>query len=105
MQRLYPLRPFLLIASIIGFLTINMPFLYYTLIGREVYSAAMSNGLALVFIAEAFLLLALVAFLIAKLGWKKPGWFAFVVFSLVGSLAFSIPFFLYLHAKQKPADH
>lgn len=98
-EKLRPLRPLLLIAAILGFLVINCPFLYYALIATEVYLVAMKNGMALVFIAEAFLLVIFFAFLIAKMGWKKPGWIFFVVMSLLGGLAFSIPLQLYLMAK------
>ena len=98
---LRPLKGFFLVASILGFFLINVPFLYYALIETAVYDAAMTNGVALVFIAEAFLLLAFFAFLIAKVGWKKPGWIWFIVLSLVGSMAFSVPLMLYLHLRKE----
>ena len=94
------LRPLLLALAIFGLLGINGPFLYFALVEKDVYEAGMKNGLALVFISEAFLLLGFFAFLIAKLGWKKPGWFFFVCMSLLGSLAFSIPLQLYLMTKK-----
>ena len=72
-KELRKFRPLLLIAAILGFVLINCPFLYYALIAREVYEEGMKNGLALVFIGEAFLLLAFFAFVIAKMGWRKPG--------------------------------
>lgn len=95
-EKLQTIRPQLLAAAIAGFLLINCPFLYFALIATEVYSAGMQNGLALIFIAEAFLLTALIAYIIARMGWKQPGWVFFVGMSLLGSLAFSIPFQLYL---------
>jgi len=98
MEHLAKLRPALLIAAIGGFAAVNLPFLYFAVIEREIYREAMANGLALVFVSEAFLLMFLFAFLIAKLGWRRPGWVAFIVLSLLGSLAFSIPLFLFLHA-------
>ena len=99
-ESLWRLRPFLLVMSILGFLTINCPFLYYAFVERETYANAQENGLALLFMAEAFLLMGFFAYLIARLGWRRPGWIWFVVMSLLGSLAFSIPLFLYLAARR-----
>ncbi len=104
MIRLKSLKGFFLVASILGFLLINLPFLYYSLIETEVYDAAMANGIALLFIVEAFLLMGLFAYLIARLGWQRPGWILFIVFSILGSMAFSIPFMLYLHARKEGVE-
>lgn len=89
-----------LVISIIGFAVINLPFLYYAFIGRDVYTQAMGNGMALLFMSEAFLLMFFIAFLIAKMKMKKPGWEFFIAMSILGSLAFSIPFQLYLIARK-----
>ena len=104
MTSLRPLKGFFLVASIVGFVLINLPFLYYAFIETAVYDAAMANPLALVFMVEAFLLLALFAFLIAKLGWKRPGWGLFIVLSILGSMAFSVPFMLYLHIRKEGVE-
>ena len=40
------------------------------------------------------------AVLIARLGLRRPGWVAFVVLSIVGSLAFSVPAFLLWHLRK-----
>jgi membrane protein implicated in regulation of membrane protease activity len=64
----------------------------------------MGNGMALVFIGEAFLLMLFLAVLISKLGWQRPGWQFFIVMSLLGSLAFSIPLQLYLRSKSEDCD-
>ena len=69
-----------------------------------VYDAAMANAIALVFIAEAFLLMFFFAFMIARLGWKRPGWILFIVFTILGSMAFSVPFMLYLHAGKEGVE-
>jgi hypothetical protein len=99
-KRLGNFRAFFLVASIFGFLSINVPFLYYAFVDRRVYSEAMNNGMALLFIAEAFLLMFFIAFMIAKCGMKNPGWKFFICMSILGSLAFSIPFQLYLATKR-----
>lgn len=89
----------LLILSILGFVFINIPFLYIAVNEREVYLEAMNNSLALVFMAEAIVLMILGALLICRLGIQKPGWIWFILLSIIGSLAFSVPFFLYLHSR------
>jgi hypothetical protein len=99
LEKLVPLRPLLLVLSILGFLLINCPFLYFTLMVEGAYAEAMGNGIALVFMGEAFLLLGFFAFLIAKLGGRSPGWLFFVGMSLLGGLAFSIPLQLWLWSR------
>ena len=101
LERLQPIRPLLLSLAILGFLLINCPFLYFVLMERAVYQEAMRNGMALLFMGEAFLLMFLLAFLIHRLGWRNPGWLLFIVMSLVGSLAFSIPLQLYLLTRRR----
>ncbi|GHB92665.1 hypothetical protein [Cerasicoccus arenae] len=100
-EKLTPMRPLFLIAAIFGFLAINCPFLYFALIDKETYAVAMGNGMALLFIGEAFLLMLFFAYIIAKSGCRKPGWFFFIVMSILGSLAFSVPLQLYLMTKPK----
>ncbi|MEM6820914.1 MAG: hypothetical protein AAF558_03070 [Verrucomicrobiota bacterium] len=95
-ESLIKIRSWFLVAAILGFITINLPFLYFSLIERSVYQEAIGNGMALVFMGEAFLLMFFFAFLIAKLGWKKPGWLFFLGMSLLGGLAFSIPLQIYV---------
>lgn len=105
LEKLRPLRPFFLVAAIVGFALVNGAFLYYAFIDHETYEAAMSNGLALVFMGEAFLLMFFFAFLIARLGLKRPGWVFFIAMSLIGSMAFSIPLQLYLWLRPKGDIH
>ena len=98
---LTPHRTLLLAISLIGFVLINIPFLYFAIFDTATYEAGMSNGLALVFIGEAFLLMLLLAYLIRVLGLNKPGWITFIILSIVGSMAFSVPFYLYLISDPK----
>ena len=104
LEKLKSIRPLLLVAAIFGFLAINCPFLYFALIEKEVYSEALNNGLALVFIGEALLLMFFLAYIIARIGWKKPGWIFFIAMSLLGSLAFSIPLQLYLITRPRQSE-
>ena len=57
----------------------------------------------MVFMGEAFLLLLLFAWLIKIRGLTRPGWLTFtpLVLSLLGSMAFSVPAFLLLHARKE----
>ena len=93
-----------LLCALLGFLTINLTFLYYTFIEKEIYQAAMKNGLALVFMAEALLLMSFFAFLLARLRLPNLHWLLFIGLSLAGSLAFSVPFSLYIWAKNQPSE-
>lgn len=103
-EKLRPIRRFLLFAAIAGFVLINIPFLYYFFNEAGVYDEAMNNGIALVFMGEALFLMLFFAFMIAKLGLKKPGWIFFIIMSLLGSMAFSIPLQLYLMTKPKQSE-
>lgn len=89
----------LLALATFGFIVPNGFFLYYSLLAPETFHAALSNPVALVFITEAFLLMFLFAGVIRHLGFRSPSWLAFIVMSLLGSLAFSVPVFLYLASR------
>ena len=106
LQRIAPYQTVLWLLSALGLLGLNGAFLYYAIFRPEVMTAAQQNPISLVFIIEAFVLVAFAAWVIAWLGLKRPGWLAFVIMSLVGSLAFSVPFFLLLHLhKRRIAQH
>lgn len=90
----------LLALSIFGFVVPNGLFLYHSLVASAAYHAALANPVALVFIGEAFLLMLLFAWLIHRQGFRSPGWVAFIVMSMVGSMAFSVPAFLYLVSRK-----
>jgi len=87
-------------ASAIGLLGINGLFLYSVIFRPELMQAAQSNLYSLAFILEAFVLLPLACFLIATAKLKSPGWIGFLLLSLAGSLAFSIPFSILLWNRQ-----
>lgn len=90
------LEKVLLGLAIFGLVVPNGVFLYYSLLEPAVLRAALANPVALVFIIEAFFLMALLAWLIHRLGLRSPGWPAFILMSLAGSMVFSVPAFLYL---------
>lgn len=85
----------LYVLAVFGFLIPNGVFLYTTFFQPEVLRAAMANPVTLVYILEAFVLVAFFAWYFPKIGLKSPGWTVFVLMSLVGSLTFSVPAYLY----------
>ncbi len=91
----------LLALALFGLLVPNGIFLYCFATDPAAVRGVLTNPLALVFVAEAFFLMILFAWLIKKAGLKQPGGLAFVVMSLIGSMAFSVPAALYLWAKNE----
>jgi len=88
-------------ASAVGLFGINGLFLYAVYFQSEQIQAAFDNLYAMAFIIEAFVLLPLGCFLVSALKLKSPGWLGFLVLSLLGSLAFSIPFSILLWSRKK----
>lgn len=86
---------FLLALATFGFLVPNGAFLWVAATRRDLVVAALANPVALVFIGEAFLLMFLLGGFFRRLGPGAPSLPAFVALSLVGSLAFSVPYTLY----------
>ena len=61
---------------------------------------ALANPIALLFMVEALVIMAFGAWWFGRHGLKRPGWVAFVILTMVGSLAFSIPFCILLHVRK-----
>ena len=87
-------------VAIVGLFGLNGVFVYYALLQPDVLAAAMRNPVALVFMLEAFVMVAFAAWGIRLVGFERPGWLWFVVLSLAGGLAFSVPAFLLLHLRK-----
>ncbi len=100
LEKLQPYKPVLWIFALVGLLGLNGTFLYYTIFQPDVQAAALENPVSVVFIVEAFLMVAFAAWVIWLMGFERPGWFLFVIMSIVGSLAFSVPFFLLMHIRK-----
>ncbi len=79
------------ISSLIGFFGVNGLFLYAVVFTPALSLGVGINPVALAFIIEAFVLLGILCFLIRIYELRNPGWVGFLVLSLVGSLAFSVP--------------
>ena len=93
-------KNFLIAMAIFGLVVPNGLFLYYSLFAPAALRAALANPVALVFMFEAFFLMVLLAWLIHHRGFRLPGWLAFIIMSLAGSMAFSVPAFLYLTSRK-----
>lgn len=102
-HRIVPYQSVLWLLSALGLFGLNGVFLYYAFLRPDVMAAAYQNPVSLVFILEAFVMIAFGAWVIARMGLERPGWLAFVAMSLIGSLAFSVPFFLLLHLRKRRA--
>jgi hypothetical protein len=79
-------------VAAIGLFGINGLFVYSMAVRPWEMKGIQTNLCALAFMLEAFLLLPLFCYLIAIAKLKSPGWITFLILSLLGSLAFSIPF-------------
>jgi len=73
-----------------GLVVLNGVFVY-GLFEPEVLREALTNPLALVFIGEALLLVAVLAYLLTKWRVSRLSWPWFVLLSLLGSMAFALP--------------
>ncbi len=109
MRKIEKLRRYkiaLLGTAIVGFGGLNGVFVWFVLRQPELLADALRNPVSAVFIFEAFIMVGLGAWLIRLYGFERPGWLAFVLLSLIGGLAFSVPaFLLALMGKAEKLQH
>ena len=84
-------RFWLWMLAAFGFVAVNGTFLYGVFVRPDILAAAQSNPLAMAFVVEALVLVAALAYLLPKWGVTRMWWGWFVVLSIAGSLAFSLP--------------
>lgn len=94
----------LMALAIFGLLVPNGLFLWIAATRWDLVLGALANPVALVFIGEAFLLMFLLGWFFRRLDPAAPSLPLFVVLSLVGSLAFSVPYTLHRLAKARQAN-
>lgn len=82
----------------------NGIFVWYIFCHPDVVRAAFTNPVSAVFIAEAFILMILFAWLLKRVAVRQPTGFQFVILSLIGSLGFSVPVTLLLLLRGKKDD-
>ena len=76
--------------SAVGFFGLNGVF-FYSIARPSILQEALTNPLAVAFVAEALLLVALLAYLLRKWGLIAMPWWRFVALSLIGTLIFALP--------------
>lgn len=80
----------LALVALSGLVGMNGAFLY-GMTQPDLVAATLANPLALAFVVEAFVLMVVWAYLMAKWGVARLGWPWFVGLSLLGSMAFALP--------------
>ncbi len=94
-------RVILLVVAIIAFIGPNGLYLYYASTEPELNREAMSNPVALAFMIEAMMLLALFLWYVYQRTRSVLQLVLYLVLTFAGSLAFSLPLFLYLNSRHK----
>ena len=87
-------RAGLWLLAVIGGVGLNGAFVYGMLARPGALGEAMANPIAAAFIAESLLLVGVLAWLLARLRLARKPWGWFVVFSLLGGIAFALPVML-----------
>ena len=93
----------LVLLAVIGLLAPGGLFLYWLLNDYSSLSAALSDRMALAFFLDLLMSTFLLAYLFAKRPLGPVKWPWFVALSLLGTLAFSIPLFIWLNWRGAPA--
>lgn len=77
--------------AVVGFVALNGVFVYGLVGERDALRAALTNPIAVAFMAEALLLAAVLAYLLRRWGVSRVPWGWFVLLSLLGGIAFALP--------------
>jgi hypothetical protein len=97
-------RGFLWMLAIVGLFGLNGAFLYGILFRQGALTSALSNPIALAFMAEALVLTGVFAYLLAKWGVSRLHWHWFVLLSLLGGMAFAVPVVLLWSKRETGPD-
>jgi hypothetical protein len=90
----------LLMVSAFGFLVPNGLFIYWLAVEFQGFGAVMQDKLALGFILDVFLALAILSVYFAHHPIGRVRWPWFVVLSLLGGLGFSLPLYYWLNQRR-----
>ena len=90
----------LLLIAIFGLLVPNGIFIYWLFTEFQSVNDFLQDWLALGFIIDAFMVMFLLAYWFAKNPLGKIKWYWFIVFSLIGGLGFSLPFYYWLNKRE-----
>jgi len=99
LARFRPYVPLLAIVALLGGVGLNGTFLYNAFLYPETMRTALQNPIGVVFIAEALVMTAFLALVVAVLPTRRIGWKGFVALSIVGGIAFSVPAALWLELR------
>lgn len=102
-QRGWASNMWLVILAGIGLLAPGGLFLYWLVTDYTTVSAAFSDTMALAFFVDLVISTFLLGFLFARKPLGPVKWPWFVALSLLGTLAFSIPLFVWLNWRLAPA--
>jgi len=83
----------LLLTALFGLFVPNGIFIYWLFTDFSGMTDVLNNKLALAFIIEAFLVLAIMSVYFARNPIGRFNWYWFVILSLIGGLGFGIPFY------------
>jgi hypothetical protein len=83
-------------VAAVGFFGLNGVFACALVARPDALPAALANPLAVAFIAEAFVMTGLLAYLFERRRVSRVRWWGFVLLSLLGGLAFAVPVALLL---------
>jgi hypothetical protein len=96
----------MVLIACLGMIIPNGIFLYFCFADMSVLLNAIGNPIALVFISEAFYLMFLFAWFLNRTKAKNPRPVMFVILSLAGSMAFSVPLTLwFLFGRRQQIKH
>jgi hypothetical protein len=82
----------LLVVAVVGAVGLNGAFLYVLLARPDLFRVALADPIAWTLMIEALLVTAVFGWWLARKRRRRPGGLWFVVLSLLGGLAFSLPF-------------
>jgi len=89
----------LLIIALFGLIVPNGIFIYWLFYEFDGVAGVVNNKLALAFIIDAFMAMCVLAYFFAVKPVGKVRWYWFVIFSIIGGLGFSIPFYYWINQK------
>lgn len=95
-------RLWLAVVAVVGALGLNGIFAWALWARPDALFAALANPVAAAFIAEAFLMVGVLAYLLGRWRVSRVHWAWFVVLSLAGGVAFALPAVL-LWSTRRPA--
>jgi len=93
----------LVLLAVVGVLAPGGLFVYWVLNDYSSLSAALSDRMALAFLVDLLMSTFVLAYLFARKPLGPVKWPWFLALSLLGTLAFSIPLFIWLNWRYAPA--